>query len=176
MDTNDQQPTATSYLQRTMLAAMQQYEREFAAANNSPTGATLLTLAHGYHRATTDARREDLAAEVVETLTLAEAGTIRRAAKALELGMPGIICRARAAGMAPNEIARQLGATGSYVRRILRENIDLLIAETKAHNAQDNDDTSGHDWHHPTPSAGLVCRRCNLAHKNWSGDDCPATA
>lgn len=31
-----------------------------------------------------------------------------------------------------------------------------------------------HDWHHPTPDAGLVCRRCKLAHKFWSGDPCPA--
>ncbi|MEV4966670.1 hypothetical protein AB0886_05300 [Streptomyces sp. NPDC024062] len=119
-----------SRLQREMLAAMQQYERDFAAANASPTVATLLNLAENYDRATadyaTDAHREDLAAEVAEELSLAEAGTIRRAAKAVELGMPGIICRARADGMAPNEIARQLGATGSYVRRILRENRTTL--------------------------------------------------
>ncbi|NEA19827.1 hypothetical protein [Streptomyces halstedii] len=151
MDTNDQQPTdhyeigrtyssveisqkvkeqekltATSYLQRNMLAAMQQYERDFAAANSSPTVTTLRNLAQGYSRALTDALREDLATDVAEDISLAEAGTIRRAAKAVEIGMPGIICRARAEGMAPNEIARQLGTTGSYVRRILRENRTTL--------------------------------------------------
>ncbi|MEV7814274.1 hypothetical protein AB0P05_26645 [Streptomyces flaveolus] len=31
-----------------------------------------------------------------------------------------------------------------------------------------------HDWHHATPSAGLTCTRCGLAHKNWDGSECPA--
>jgi hypothetical protein len=30
-----------------------------------------------------------------------------------------------------------------------------------------------HDWHHATPEAGLTCKACGLAHKNWSGEDCP---
>lgn len=30
-----------------------------------------------------------------------------------------------------------------------------------------------HDWHHPTSVSGLVCRRCDLAHKFWSGEGCP---
>ena len=30
-----------------------------------------------------------------------------------------------------------------------------------------------HDWHHPTPLSGLVCRRCELAHKHWAGERCP---
>ncbi|MFC8490701.1 hypothetical protein ACFUJU_07825 [Streptomyces sp. NPDC057235] len=29
-----------------------------------------------------------------------------------------------------------------------------------------------HDWHHPAPYRGLVCRSCNLAHKNWVGEPC----
>lgn len=31
-----------------------------------------------------------------------------------------------------------------------------------------------HDWHHASPEAGLTCTRCGLAHKNWSGSECPA--
>jgi hypothetical protein len=30
-----------------------------------------------------------------------------------------------------------------------------------------------HDWHHPAPGSGPVCRRCDLAHKCWSGEGCP---
>ncbi|MDT0432790.1 hypothetical protein [Streptomyces salyersiae] len=117
---------STNDLPAVILDALRKYEQEHAAANSSPTVARLNALAQSYDRATTDAHRENLAAEVAEELSLAEAGTIRRAAKAVELGMPGIICRARATGMEPNEIARQLGATGSYVRRILRENRTTL--------------------------------------------------
>lgn len=134
---------AISPLQHDLLTAIQQYERDLAAANSSPTVATLLNLAESYDRATadhaTDAHRDDLAAEVAEELPLAEAGTIRRAAKAVELGMPGIICRARATGMEPNDIARQLGATGSYVRRILRQNPTLLAEAVKARAEQTTD-------------------------------------
>ncbi|MGW0581934.1 hypothetical protein ACWD25_39715 [Streptomyces sp. NPDC002920] len=31
-----------------------------------------------------------------------------------------------------------------------------------------------HDWYHSDPLAGLVCRRCHLAHKFWSGEACIA--
>lgn len=31
-----------------------------------------------------------------------------------------------------------------------------------------------HDWHHTTPSAGLSCRRCELPHAQWSGQQCYA--
>ncbi|MFD3902988.1 hypothetical protein HXS80_20580 [Streptomyces sp. CB04723] len=46
--------------------------------------------------------------------------------------------------------------------------------DTAAIYTHEGDSTGGHDWYHPTPLAGLVCRRCDLAHKNWSGDSCPA--
>ncbi|MFI6860172.1 hypothetical protein ACIBKZ_09700 [Streptomyces sp. NPDC050421] len=141
MSTNDQQPPATyvhvsrttdtpapatqaapaSSLQRTMLAAIQQYEREFAAANSSPTVATLLDLAQSYDRADTHTHREQLAAEVADEISLAEAGTIRRAAEAVKLAMPGIIARANLRCEDTATIARELGVTPSYVRRIIRE-------------------------------------------------------
>lgn len=34
--------------------------------------------------------------------------------------------------------------------------------------------SGGHNWQHPTPSSGLVCTFCQLAHKNWSGESCGA--
>ncbi|MFI7563812.1 hypothetical protein ACIBVM_18480 [[Kitasatospora] papulosa] len=129
-----------SRLQADVLAVMQEYERNHAAELNLPTVARLHILAEQYDRATaahaTEGDVATVAAEVAEELSLAEAGTIRRAAKAVELGMPGIICRARAADMEPNEIARQLGATGSYVRRILRRH-PALLAEARARAAEE---------------------------------------
>lgn len=136
MSTNDQQPSAMDRFHEALLTVTAEYEHAQAAARNAVTSSTLATLASDYAATTNNAHhRAMLAADVAEGISLAEAGTIRRAAKAIELGMPGIICRARATGMEPVEIARELGATPSYVRRILRDNIDLLIAETKAHNA-----------------------------------------
>lgn len=137
MSTNDQQPTAMGRFHEALLTAAVEYEHAEAAARNAVTSSTLATLARDYEHATTEPHRTMLAADVAEGITLAEAGTIRRAAKAIELGMPGIICRARATGMQPNEIARQLGATGSYVRRILRDNPALLAEAVKEHAAQE---------------------------------------
>ena len=41
-------------------------------------------------------------------------------------------------------------------------------------NSDAQDETAGgHVWYHPKPSAGLRCRRCDLPHKDWSGEPCP---
>ncbi|MFS0695114.1 hypothetical protein [Streptomyces nitrosporeus] len=174
-------------MQLEVIAAVRHYEQMYATENSSPSSRQLHNLAQSYNRATTDKHREHLAADVAEDITPAEAGTIRRAALAVELGLPGIVCRARATGMEPVEIARQLGATPSYIRRILRDNRTTL-AEAVANlnessrkfgetvektRAAVEGVTGGHDWYHPTPTVGLVCRHCNLAHKQWSGEACP---
>lgn len=127
MDASDQQPTPMGPFYEAVLTVMAEYEHADAAARNAVTSSTLATLARDYAATNDNAEhRARLATDVAEDISLAEAGTIRRAAKAVEIGMPGIICRARATGMEPNEIARQLGTTGSYVRRILRENRTTL--------------------------------------------------
>ncbi|MFF8095701.1 hypothetical protein [Streptomyces sp. NPDC016675] len=98
---------------------------------------------------------------------LQRAGLVRRQWKQTEEALPALMAEARNAGYTVEGIAYTLGLTESYVYRVLREQ---RAAQAEA----DDDDTSGHDWHHPTPSAGLRCRHCGLAHKNWSGEDCPA--
>lgn len=114
-----------SPLQRDMLDLFEQYERQHAAANSAPTIARLLILAESYTHATTadatPADRARLATEVAEELTLAEAGTIRRAAKAVELGTTQLIRRAAANGTDRATIARELGVTPRYVRRVLTD-------------------------------------------------------
>jgi hypothetical protein len=40
----------------------------------------------------------------------------------------------------------------------------------------DPEPQDNHDWHHHTPSSGLTCRACDLAHKFWTGEPCPHAA
>ncbi|MFH8403768.1 hypothetical protein ACH4FX_03200 [Streptomyces sp. NPDC018019] len=58
-----------------------------------------------------------------ETLTLAEAGRIRRAYKAAEAALPRLVLEAAADGLEAPAIARDLAVTPSYVYRILRERV-----------------------------------------------------
>ncbi|WP_405561901.1 hypothetical protein [Streptomyces sp. NBC_01180] len=127
------EPTANvAGLYEQLIGELARFEHEQATARNAVTSSTLATLARDYDRTDTDTGRAMLAADVAEGISLAEARTIRRAAAAVQLGTPGIIARAAADGMTPNEIARELGATGSYVRRILRENPTMLAEAAEA--------------------------------------------
>lgn len=108
-------------LREAVIEVFERHEARQAAEHNAVTPSTLAFLASDYDAATTDQSRAQVALAVAEGISLAEAGTIRRAAKAIELGMSGLISRATADGMTPNDIARELGTTPSYVRRILRE-------------------------------------------------------
>ncbi|MGW1151986.1 hypothetical protein ACWD45_11995 [Streptomyces rubiginosohelvolus] len=67
----------------------------------------------------------------------------------------------------------RIGQEQKAERRRVAEEIGTH-ADPEDYEDDEDDDTSGHDWHHPTPLAGLVCRRCDLAHKNWAGENCPA--
>ncbi|MFD3790794.1 hypothetical protein ACG93S_28855 [Streptomyces sp. WAC01490] len=99
------------------------WEANQAAAQNAVSASAQARLAADYEAATTDQARAQIADNVAHSFTLAEAGTIRRAAKAIELGTPKLILRATAEGVEPTEIATELGVTDSYVRRIIREQL-----------------------------------------------------
>ncbi|MFK0108533.1 hypothetical protein [Streptomyces sp. NPDC091217] len=92
--------------------------RQFEAAE----GTALDTLAEGFRRATSTAQRHALAEQVGSSLPLAEAGVIRRAAKALEDALAETVLDARVDGWTAKEIAAELDLTPSYVYRLLREN------------------------------------------------------
>lgn len=136
MDTNDQPVPHATQLYERLLSELARFKAEQATAVHAVETSTVAHLAREYTAAYNDSRRSGLADDIAEGISLADAGTIRRAAKAVELGMPGIICRAHATGMEPNEIARQLGATGSYVRRILRKNPTLLAEAVQTRAAE----------------------------------------
>lgn len=81
----------------------------------------LFALARTHAAPAGDTRDEEIT-RLAGALTLDEAGTLRRAAKALEQRLPELVLDARIDGAAPPEIARRLLVTESYVYRILREN------------------------------------------------------
>ncbi|WUH94304.1 hypothetical protein OG900_32020 [Streptomyces sp. NBC_00433] len=143
MSTNDKYRRLRTFtgqqLREAAMDLIDHLERSQAAAQGSVASSTLIALAQDYDEATTDSHRALLASHIAESIPLAEAGTIRRAAEAIKLATPGIICRAAADGMEPNAIARELGATGSYVRRILRENPALAADAAKTRAAADNE-------------------------------------
>ncbi|MCI4045462.1 hypothetical protein [Streptomyces sp. TRM75563] len=127
--------SAAQGLREAVIEVFERHEVRQAAAQNAVTSSTLALLASDYDAATTDQYRAQVAVAVAEGISLAEAGTIRRAAKAIELGMSGLISRAAADGMTPTDIARELGATPSYVRRILRETPAAPTTRTRSASA-----------------------------------------
>lgn len=143
MDADEQPVPHATQLYKRLLSELARFETEQATAVHTVETSTVAHLAHEYTAAYNDSRRAGLAEDIAEGISLADAGTIRRAAKAVELGTPGLICRARATGMEPNEIARQLGATPSYVRRILRDNRALLAEASRAARAAGRAHNSG---------------------------------
>ncbi|GAA2554664.1 hypothetical protein GCM10010423_64800 [Streptomyces levis] len=47
------------------------------------------------------------------------------------------------------------------------------VERTASNAMRDMTDETEHDWWHPEPNSGLVCKKCELAHKFWSGQPCP---
>ncbi|HEY1176688.1 MAG TPA: helix-turn-helix domain-containing protein [Phytomonospora sp.] len=117
--------TAAGKLRAAFTQLIEQYEadreaerRQFEAAE----GTGLDLLAQGFREATSTAKRHGLAEQVGSSLPLAEAGVIRRAAKAVEDALPRTVVDARVDGWSAKEIAAELDVTPSYVYRILKEN------------------------------------------------------
>lgn len=116
--------TAMGRLQANLLAEVVRFEEEREAERrqwDAAQGTALDTLAQGFRKATSTAARHDLAEQVGSSLPLAEAGVIRRVAKALEASMSGVVVDARVDGWAAKEIAAELDVTPSYVYRMLRD-------------------------------------------------------
>ncbi|MES9554793.1 MULTISPECIES: hypothetical protein [unclassified Streptomyces] len=127
-------------LQEVVTAILAEYDEAagMGIETRAPSMATVATLATNYRYAITDDDRTALAIDVAEGITLAEAGTIRRAAEAVRLATPDIITREAAAGTDTATIAAELGMTTSYVRRIVREhNIRATEAEITKRLADD---------------------------------------
>ncbi|QDO51678.1 hypothetical protein FNV60_28650 [Streptomyces sp. RLB3-5] len=117
--------TAVGRLRAQLLAAFDQFEEEREAEQRQYEPAEssgLERLAQEYARAATATARAALAERVGPSLSLTEAGVIRRTAKAVEGALPSVIVGARVDGWTAAEIAAELGMTTSYVHRILRNN------------------------------------------------------
>ncbi|KMS74396.1 hypothetical protein ACM01_13960 [Streptomyces viridochromogenes] len=117
--------TPVGRLRTQLLSAFDQFDREREAEQHQDEASEssgLARLAKEYARATTATARAALAERVGPSLSLAEAGVIRRTAKAVEGALPNVIVAARVDGWTAAEIATELGVTASYVHRILRNN------------------------------------------------------
>jgi transposase-like protein len=114
-------PTALGRLQAGIQASLERYERDRADALRRLDNSGLLTLAQDYAHAITPDQRDRLAAGIADRLTIDEAGVILRAAAAVRAAVPRIVLRAKSDDDTTAEIARELGMTDSYVRRIVRE-------------------------------------------------------
>ncbi|MFD5873727.1 hypothetical protein [Streptomyces sp. NPDC060322] len=120
----DMEGTAVGRFQASLLAEFYRFEEEREAERrqwDAAHGTALDTLAQGFRAARNTAARHDLAEQVGSSLPLAEAGVIRRVAKALEAAMPGVVVDARVDGWTAKEIAAELDLTPSYVYRMLRD-------------------------------------------------------
>jgi len=116
--------TAMGRFQAQLLAELNRYEEERDAERRqweAAEGTALDMLAAGFREARSTAERHDLAEQVGSSLPLAEAGVIRRVAKALEASMSGVVVDARVDGWTAKEIAAELDLTPSYVYRMLRD-------------------------------------------------------
>ncbi|MGW1784939.1 hypothetical protein ACWCQQ_38415 [Streptomyces sp. NPDC002143] len=123
-----------------VLEALERYERDRAAAIRRADPGTLdntglLTLAQDYARAADPEQRDQLAASIATRLTVDEAGVILRAAAAIRTALPRIVLRAKEDGDTTAEIARELGKTDSYIRRIVREH-RLVSWRLDLHNSE----------------------------------------
>ncbi|WP_432026846.1 helix-turn-helix domain-containing protein [Streptomyces sp. 1222.5] len=116
--------TAAGKLRAAVSALIEEYEEQREAERRqyeAAEGTGLDLLADGFREATSTAKRHDLAEAVGSSLPLAEAGVIRRTAKAVEEALPGIVVDARVDGWSAKEIAAELDVTPSYVYRMIKE-------------------------------------------------------
>lgn len=108
--------------------AVREYEssrpeaRPVAVSAGDEEGApSLFALARAHVGSANWEERTDAVEVIASTMPLSEAGTMRRAAKAIEGALPEIILNARINGQSPSEISRELGfANDSRVYTYLR--------------------------------------------------------
>ncbi|MFB6943208.1 hypothetical protein ACFWGL_17060 [Streptomyces sp. NPDC060286] len=113
--------TEAVQLYEQVLAKLAEFEAARADGSREFTPPALAILARDYDSATTEQRRAELIDTIVQTVTLDEAGIIRRAADAIGTAIPEIVNREKARGVPTSRIADTLGVTPSYVRRRARE-------------------------------------------------------
>lgn len=82
----------------------------------------LTRFAELYAKAKSYAERDDLAEQFGGSLSLAEAGLIRRIAKALEGALPDLIVEAHIGGMSAPQIARELACSDRHAYQVIKDN------------------------------------------------------
>lgn len=120
-----EQPAADQ-LRDKLLAVIEEYEEARDRHRAQQEAAYGLTaFAERYAKAETAQERDDLAEQYGGSLTLAEAGLIRRVAKAMERALPDVIVEAHIGdqdgGMSAKEIARELACSTRHAYQVIRD-------------------------------------------------------
>ncbi|MFJ7267266.1 hypothetical protein ACIQV3_11475 [Streptomyces sp. NPDC099050] len=116
------QPAAAK-LREKMLALLDEYDKDrerHRAQQEAAHG--LASLAERYAATKSFEERDDIAEQFGESLTLAEAGLIRRVAKAVEGALPGMIVDAHVDGWSAPEIASEVTCSARHAYQVIRDN------------------------------------------------------
>ncbi|MFD8948979.1 hypothetical protein ACFV0B_09020 [Streptomyces xanthophaeus] len=113
---------AADVLREKMLALILEHEEATELRRAGEEAAYgLRGLADRYAKAESHQERDDLAEQAGGSLTLPEAGLIRRVAKALEMALPGVIVDAHVDGMSAPSIARELACSDRHAYQVIKD-------------------------------------------------------
>lgn len=118
----DPQAAEAATLREKLLTVIIEHEEatELRRANQEAAHG-LREVADRYERAESFEERDDIAEQAGASLTLAEAGLIRRMAKALEGSLPDLIVDAHVDGMSAPSIARELGCSDRHAYKVISD-------------------------------------------------------
>ncbi|MFE5673855.1 hypothetical protein ACFQ7B_00305 [Streptomyces erythrochromogenes] len=113
---------APDQLRDKLLAVIEEYEEAQERHRAQEEAAYGLTaFAERYAKAQTAQERDDLAEQFGGSLTLPEAGLIRRVAKAAEQSLPDVIVDAHVDGMTAPQIARELACSSRHAYQVIKD-------------------------------------------------------
>ncbi|MGZ9931951.1 hypothetical protein ACXNSR_18990 [Streptomyces sp. NC-S4] len=115
-------PPSAAVLRGKMLALLAEYEEAAEVSRAGREAAHgLRGVADRYERAQTFEECDDIAEQAGASLSLPEAGLIRRLSKALEASLPGVIVDAHVDGMSARQIARQLACSDRHAYQVIKD-------------------------------------------------------
>ncbi|MFD6873263.1 MULTISPECIES: hypothetical protein [unclassified Streptomyces] len=115
-------PPRADVLRGKMLALLAEYEEATEVSRAGREAAHgLREVADRYERAQTFEECDDITEQAGASLSLPEAGLIRRLSKALEGSLPGLIVDAHVDGMNAPSIARQVGCSDRHAYKVIKD-------------------------------------------------------
>ncbi|MFZ3471449.1 hypothetical protein ACODT4_20690 [Streptomyces sp. 2.9] len=112
---------AATLRERLLTLIIEQEEATELRRANQEAAHGLREVADRYAKAESYQERDDIAEQGGGSLTLAEAGLIRRMSKALEGALPGVIVDAHVDGMSAPQIARELACSDRHAYKVISD-------------------------------------------------------